>query len=293
VRGPGLASMLEGDKVAGMDSPTFLALEDIEELLHVDYAKFSCQVPGCSQTFNQLHQSEQHYSLVHRHSCSVCRKSLPSPHLLEIHIQESHDSFFAVLSDRKPSYQCFLPTCPHLSWNSTERHEHAIKVHKFPPDFRFDKVKKKGKEKKNACDTAGSQAVIRRPKSLARFGEKFQSKDDLSTSIRSSICVDSPTSMAGGPLVKSPWNGTSPDVFRSADLNTSGATTTSSKRSKIPVRSNSCRVPRNLSFGAGVAKTFIRPRSKHWHQTGSQEKMDTETNIEKTDFSTLMSALPD
>jgi len=300
VRGPGMVSMEEGDKVAGMDTPTFLALEDIEEFLHVDYAQFSCQVPGCSQKFSQLHQSETHYNAMHRHSCSVCRKSLPSPHLLEIHIQEAHDSFFAVLAERKPSYQCFLPTCPYLSWNATDRHEHVIKVHKFPPDFRFDQVKKKIKEKKKpvvAVEHSAAQAVIRRPMSLARLGEKYQTKDDLSTSKRSSICVDSPTSMQGS-LVKSPWNGTSPDVSRQGDQSLisspgSGGSSSSTKRSKIPVRSNSCRVPRNLSFGAGVAKTFIRPRSKHWHQTGSDDMMDTHTNIEKTDLAILKNALPD
>jgi len=296
VRGPGLAFMAEGDKVAGMDIPTFIALDDIEELLHIDYAQFSCQVPGCNQSFSQLHQSEVHYAAVHRHSCSVCRRSLPSPHLLEIHIQESHDSFFAVMAERKPSFQCFLPTCPHLSWNATERHDHVIKVHKFPPDFRFDKVKKGGKSKKkvDSTDPAGNQAVTRRPLSLARLGEKFTAKDDLSPSKRSSICVDTPASMSG-PLVKSPWNGTTPDVSRLADqnLNSSAGPPSTTKRSKIPVSSNSCRVPRNLSFGAGVAKTFIRPRSKHWHQVGSEEMMDTQTNIEKTDLSILRNALPD
>jgi len=296
VRGPGLASMAEGDKVAGMDSPTFIALDDIEELLHVDYVQFSCQVPGCTQTFSQLHQSEVHYAAVHRHSCSVCRRSLPSPHLLEIHIQESHDSFFAVMAERKPSYQCFLPTCPHLSWNATERHDHVIKIHKFPPDFRFDKVKKGGKAKKKTetADPAVSQVVTRRPLSLARLGEKVPAKDDLSPSKRSSICVDTPTSMSG-PLIKSPWNGTTPDVSRLVDqnLNSPGGSSSTSKRSKIPVRSNSCRVPRNLSFGAGVAKTFIRPMSKHWHQAGSEEMMDTQTNIEKTDLNILRNALPD
>lgn len=290
VRGPGLASMAEGDKVAGMDTPTFISLDDIEELLHVDYAQFSCQVPGCNQTFSQLHQSEVHYAAVHRHSCSVCRRSLPSPHLLEIHIQESHDSFFSVMADRKPSYQCFLPTCPHLSWNATERHDHVIKAHKFPPDFRFDKVKKGGKSKKkvDTTDLPGSQTVTRRPVSLARLGEKYTTKDDLSPSKRSSVCVDTPT------LVKSPWNGTTPDVSRLPDqTTTSSGGSANTKRSKIPVRSNSCRVPRNLSFGAGIARTFIRPRAKHWHQAGSDEMMDTHTNIEKTDLDILRNALPD
>lgn len=294
VRGPTSPAMVEGDKVAGIDNPTVIALEDIEEFLHVDYAQFSCQVPGCSQTFRQLHESEIHYAAVHRHSCSVCRRSLPSPHLLEIHIQESHDSFFSVMSERKPSYQCFLPTCPHLSWNSSERHDHVIKVHKFPPDFRFDKVKKAGKSRKKVEDKEAAQQVVRRPVSLARLGEKIVSKDELTNSKRSSICVDSPTAVSS-PLVKSPWNGTSPDVSRLAEHNTASspsAPSSSIKRSKIPVRSNSCRVPRNLSFGAGVAKTFIRPKSKHWHQMGSVEMMDTQTNIENSDFSIMRNALP-
>ena len=38
-------------------------------------------------TFNQVYESEAHYRAVHVHSCSVCRKSLPSNHLLHLHIQ--------------------------------------------------------------------------------------------------------------------------------------------------------------------------------------------------------------
>jgi len=64
------------------------------------------------------------------------------------------------------------------------------------------------------------------------------------------------------------------------------------KKSRIPVlRSSSCRVPRNLSFGAGVQRTFVRPKSKHWHQ--SSEPMDTGVDLEKVDFGSLRNALPD
>jgi len=294
VRGPGVDSMAEGDKVAGINTPNILTFSDIEEFLHVDYARFNCQVPGCKETFSQLQESEKHYSAVHRHSCSVCKKSLPSSHLLEIHIQENHDSFFAVLSERKPSYQCFLPTCSYLSWNASERHEHAIKAHKFPPDFRFDKIKKSTKAKKKEKVAADkSEAVARRPLSLARMGEKQKgpSKEDLSSK-RSSICIDSPSSAAGS-LVKSSWNGTTPDISKVPESKASSAgISPATKKSKIPVRSNSCRVPRNLSFGAGIAKTFIRPKQKHWHQTGSDDLMDTHTNIEHTDFSPMRNALP-
>ena len=50
----------------------FFRLEDIEELLHVDYAQFSCQVPGCGLKFSQLHESETHYAAAHRSACHHC-----------------------------------------------------------------------------------------------------------------------------------------------------------------------------------------------------------------------------
>lgn len=36
------------------------------------------------------------------HICSVCRKVLPSSHLLDLHFAERHDSFFEVQKDKKP-----------------------------------------------------------------------------------------------------------------------------------------------------------------------------------------------
>ena len=72
----------------------YLTQDDEEELLHTDYEEFCCQVPGCKATFNQLIDSEFHYASKHTFACSVCRKSLPSFHLLSLHIAENHDSFF-------------------------------------------------------------------------------------------------------------------------------------------------------------------------------------------------------
>merc|ERR1719334_2319980 len=72
----------------------YLIQEDDEELLHTDFEEFSCQVPGCNTTFNQLLDSEFHYASKHTFACSVCQKSLPSSHLLGLHISENHDSFF-------------------------------------------------------------------------------------------------------------------------------------------------------------------------------------------------------
>ena len=91
----------------------YLIEEDEEELLHIDYEEFTCQVPGCKATFNQLIDSEFHYASKHTYACSVCQKALPSSHLLGLHIAENHDSFFDVLSQKKPSFECLLETCAH------------------------------------------------------------------------------------------------------------------------------------------------------------------------------------
>ena len=103
---------LDGDAVCGMRTAHYFGSrlktaeggptpgggvgEDEEEYLHEDYAPFQCLAPGCQATFTQLLDSEAHYATKHRHSCSVCNKSLPSNHFLEIHIMENHDSFFQV-----------------------------------------------------------------------------------------------------------------------------------------------------------------------------------------------------
>lgn len=43
-----------------------------------------------------------HYNSNHRYVCAECNKCLPNPRFLDIHIQETHDSFFQVLSMKQP-----------------------------------------------------------------------------------------------------------------------------------------------------------------------------------------------
>lgn len=113
-----------------------------------------------------------HYNSNHRYVCIECKKSLPNPRLLDIHIQETHDSFFQVLSMKKPmviinyytlfllkylkifaffQYQCYVSECDLKFNNSLERKDHCINVHKFPKNFRFDNIshciKDKSKDK--------------------------------------------------------------------------------------------------------------------------------------------------
>ena len=114
---------------------------DIEALLHKDYETFPCQVPGCKATFKQLIDSEAHYNTKHRHVCSQCKKSLPSAHLLDLHIVETHDTYFQLLSAKRPSFECFVENCTDKFWTAANRREHCIGIHSFPKDFKFDPLR--------------------------------------------------------------------------------------------------------------------------------------------------------
>lgn len=109
----------------------------------------TCNIPGCMETFKNIQSYESHYNSLHRYACSVCHKKLPSPHLLDLHIEETHDSFFAVQINKRPMYKCFLEKCEQMSSDPKERRDHCIRDHKFPHDFRFDKINKNSSGNKN------------------------------------------------------------------------------------------------------------------------------------------------
>ena len=121
----------------------------------------------------KLVDSEAHYNSKHRHACGTCKKSLPSAHLLDLHIQETHDSYFQLLSGKKPSYECFLEVCKSKYWTPDERREHCIQIHSFPHDFKFDPQPYKTRKKSNdirqkKAGSASPEAVKRRSKKPTR-----------------------------------------------------------------------------------------------------------------------------
>ncbi|XP_018621523.1 zinc finger protein 511 isoform X1 [Scleropages formosus] len=105
-------------------------------------SEFRCHISGCHQLFNTLESYEQHYSSVHRHVCSSCRRHFPSNHLLDIHILEWHDSLFQIMAEKQNMYQCLVEGCSSKFKTNKERKDHLIKAHRYPPDFRFDRSKK-------------------------------------------------------------------------------------------------------------------------------------------------------
>ncbi|CAG9559312.1 unnamed protein product [Danaus chrysippus] len=149
-----------GDELFIKDKPPpRLGVYDVddEELCH-SIIQTSCAVPGCKYTTDSLLDFENHYNATHRYSCSQCKKVLPSPHLLDLHVQEKHDSFFAVMALKKPSYCCYIEDCKEKFQNADDRMDHCTKVHKLPKDFRYhQKSQKKNKKPDSSMDIDNEQ----------------------------------------------------------------------------------------------------------------------------------------
>ncbi|CAB3219899.1 unnamed protein product [Arctia plantaginis] len=132
---------------------------DEENYCH-EMIKSSCSVPGCTFIAESLLEFENHYNASHRYACGQCKKNLPSPHLLDLHIQETHDSFFAVMAERKPSYCCYIEECKEKFKNGDDRLQHCIKEHKLPKDFRFESKPSSKKSKKSRVNQNKGQTEV-------------------------------------------------------------------------------------------------------------------------------------
>uniref|UniRef100_UPI0037E9213F zinc finger protein 511 isoform X2 n=1 Tax=Semicossyphus pulcher TaxID=241346 RepID=UPI0037E9213F len=119
-----------------------LYISEADDKPTVSVSEFACHISGCSAVFSTLEEYEHHYNSLHRHVCCSCRRSLPSARLLDIHIQEWHDSLFTILAQRQDMYQCLVEGCGLKFRTCQHRKNHLITMHKYPPDFRFDKPKK-------------------------------------------------------------------------------------------------------------------------------------------------------
>ncbi|KAH9325827.1 hypothetical protein KI387_006005, partial [Taxus chinensis] len=59
-----------------------------------------CPIIGCGARLISMVDFEDHYFARHTATCSVCSRIFPTNRLLNIHVAESHDSFFKAKVDR-------------------------------------------------------------------------------------------------------------------------------------------------------------------------------------------------
>ena len=86
---------------------------------------------------------DHHYESVHVHCCSFCGKVYPSAHLLSIHLEEHHDSFFVVMSEKKNMFQCLVEDksqCSKTFRTASERDAHMVSDHFYVPGYSFDSM---------------------------------------------------------------------------------------------------------------------------------------------------------
>ena len=63
---------------------------------------FPCGVDGCDRRFRSLRAFEEHYHSSHRFRCIQCGRTFGNKRLLDVHITETHDSFFFAVRKTRP-----------------------------------------------------------------------------------------------------------------------------------------------------------------------------------------------
>ncbi|KAI8916999.1 hypothetical protein DFJ77DRAFT_328014 [Powellomyces hirtus] len=108
--------------------------------------------PQCTRlpAFTSVLGYEEHYAQAHVNVCKVCKrpKILPTRRLLDLHLMEVHDSFFAVSAERQAMYECFVDECPIKHSTIRQRRRHLMRVHGFPANFHFQVVEQ-GQQRDN------------------------------------------------------------------------------------------------------------------------------------------------
>ncbi|XP_055867307.1 zinc finger protein 511-like [Biomphalaria glabrata] len=104
-----------------------------------DNEAFVCGVHGCNAMFSSIANYESHYSTNHIFRCSACKRIFVSNFLLDVHIEENHDSYFKALSSRIPMYRCLVENCTQKFQCDADRQSHLVEQHKFPHKFSFHK----------------------------------------------------------------------------------------------------------------------------------------------------------
>ncbi|KAK3997308.1 hypothetical protein QBC44DRAFT_315717 [Cladorrhinum sp. PSN332] len=102
--------------------------------------KIRCSLPPHKESlvFSSYDEYETHYRNQHTYRCLECRKNFPSGHLLGLHIEETHDSFFTIKREKgERTYSCFVEGCDKVCRDPHKRKMHLIAKHMYPKNFFF------------------------------------------------------------------------------------------------------------------------------------------------------------
>ncbi|CAM9366611.1 unnamed protein product, partial [Pylaiella littoralis] len=123
---------------------------------------YECMFRDCPATFSSLARHEAHYETSHRNRCCACGRSFPTHRLLDLHLSETHDSFFKAMAERRPMYACLVEACAEIFETSGKRHEHLVGAHRYPASFDFSRSsysrkKARVKQRKDGRERGGNR----------------------------------------------------------------------------------------------------------------------------------------
>lgn len=98
-----------------------------------------CNETPCKNNKILLSNLNDHKKHNHDNICSKCYHNFINNHLLNLHINECHDSF-DFYDDSIENLHCFESSCTILFNNHSQRKEHLINLHNYPNFFDFDIV---------------------------------------------------------------------------------------------------------------------------------------------------------
>ena len=134
---------------------------DTDAMMNDDDAEYMyCCIDECQCRFRTTAEYASHYAVQHRHRCATCSAVLPNHRLLDMHVAERHDSYFAAMAARRPSYNCLVESCSDLFQSAHARSIHLRLVHMFPKNFCYDRQKRTRAQRKTKTKITGTNINI-------------------------------------------------------------------------------------------------------------------------------------
>ncbi|KAG7859158.1 hypothetical protein KL919_003223 [Ogataea angusta] len=98
----------------------------------------SSSCPGNAQYLDTQESHEPQFRHYHQSVCSVCHALLENSHVLELHLNELHSSFFKSRLDKGALvFECLNGHCSEVFSTVEGRKQHMISCHDYPQDFDF------------------------------------------------------------------------------------------------------------------------------------------------------------
>jgi len=183
------------DSLRYVDASSHLNPENGAEYNHDgdagEFITIPCRIPYCEAILDR-DSEEEHFELVHAElQCKICKSVWPSNHLLDLHIQETHDSYFQTALERAIhplqykqhpakridilSLRCLEESCQETFETEGSRYAHLVSVHEYPEWFRFNHQTEKRHDSTKTRRRDG-QKNKRQSKSNSSVEKKLQRK---------------------------------------------------------------------------------------------------------------------